>query len=196
MLAIVSCQLEEDFQQIDNNAVPMTFYAGIELPEDHVETKTILGGSPSDKYRKVLWETDDEVYVTNETYSSKFINTAENGANLAILEGELSQGSKYLAAYPYDIVTDYTSGAFNVNLPAVQEYYEDGINPGTFPMVAKCNNGTFNFQNLCGIFVLQLLGEKTVSALTFSGEGETGNLLSVAGKGAVSMGYDDYPTLM
>ena len=196
ILTLAGCQLEENFEQFDDNAVPMTFYAGIELPEDHVDTKTILGGSTSDKYRKVLWETDDEVYVTNETYSSKFVNKAEDWANLAILEGELSQAKKYFAAYPYDIVTNYTSGGFNVNLPAVQEYYEDGIAPGTFPMVAKCNNGTFNFQNVCGIFVLQLLGDKTISAITFSGEDETGNLHSVAGNSIISMDYEDSPSLV
>ena len=195
LLTIVGCQLEENLQQIDDNAVPMTFYAGIEVPDDQVDTKTTLGGTPSDKYRKVLWETDDEVYVTNETFSSKFVNTAEDGANLAILEGELSQGPRYFAAYPYNIINSYASKNFNINLPSVQEYYVDGITPGTFPMVAKCNDGTFNFQNLCGIFVLQLLGEKTVSSITFSGEGETGNLLSVAGMGTVSMSYDDYPSL-
>ena len=195
MLTIVSCQLEEEFQQFDDNAVHMTFYAGIELPDDEVETKTILGGTASDEYRKVLWESDDEVYVTNETYAAKFVNTSEEGAKVATLEGELSPASKYFAAYPFDIVTNYTSEGFNVNLPADQEYYENGIAPGTFPMVAKCNNGTFNFQNVCGIFVLQLLGDKTISAITFSGEGETGNLLPVAGNGIIPMDSEDVISL-
>lgn len=195
ILSIISCQIEETTQLVNEGAIPMTFYAGIEMPSDEVDTKTILGGAASDPYRSILWEYNDEVYVTNETSSSKFTNKAEESSSMALLEGELSEGAKYYAAYPFNIVSQYSSVGVEMILPSIQTYCKDGIASESFPMVAQCNDGIFNFKNLCGIFVLQLLGEQTISSISFLATDANGNYLNVAGKGVVSMDYGDSPNL-
>lgn len=193
----VGCQEEIEVCVGDScDLLPMSFYACIETPKDSVSTKTILGGTPSDLYRSVLWECQDEVYVTNGTSSSKFVNTTEGISDVALLEGELAQATDYYAAYPYDMVKEYTSTGFTIELPSVQQYSDDGVDSGSFPMVAQCNDGVFNFKNLCGIFVLQLLGEQTILSISFSGKDIDGNPIEVSGKGTVSMTYADYPNLV
>lgn len=197
LFSILACQSEIDQNENTNgDAKPMSFYAGIEIPKDSILTKTILDGSPSDAYRNVLWEYQDEVYITNGTQSSKFINTSQGISQIALLEGELADGTKYFAAYPFKIVTNSSSSSFTVDLPSEQIYCADGIESEAFPMVAQCEEGVFDFKNMCGILVVQLLGEETVSSVTFSGKDTDGNSLPVSGTGTVSMSYSDVPTLV
>ena len=197
MFSILGCQSEiEQDANTNVNAIPMSFYAGIEIPKDSILTKTVLDGSPSDAFRDVLWEYQDEVYVTNGTQSSKFINTSVETSEIALLEGELAEGTNYYAAYPYNIVTNSSLSSFTIDLPSEQTYCADGIESEAFPMVAHCEEGVFNFKNICGILVVQLLGEQTVTSISFSGKDSDGNSLPVAGIGKVSMDYSDSPTLV
>lgn len=197
LFSILACQSEIDQNENTSGAAqPMSFYAGIETPKDSIFTKTVLDGSPSDAYRNVLWEYQDEVYVTNGTQSSKFINTSQGTSEIALLEGQLAEGANYFAAYPFNIVTNSSSSSFTVDLPSEQRYCTDGIESEAFPMVAQCEEGVFNFMNICGILVVQLLGEETVSSVTFSGKDTDGNSLPVSGTGTVSMSYSDVPTLV
>ena len=196
VLFVTSCQdIYKEIFNPEGKVVPMSFYAGIETSADSVKTKTVLDGNPSDQFRSVLWEYQDEVYVTNGYSSSKFINTTQGTSTVAMLEGELSQASAYYAAYPYDMVEEYSSSSMTVTLPGKQTYFKYGIQPESFPMVAKCGEGVFDFRNLCGIFVLQLLGDKSVSSISFSGKDETGKNIPISGTGTVSMDYSDYPVL-
>lgn len=196
LFLILGCQSEID--QNDNtkkNAIPMSFYAGIEMPTDSSLTKTVLDGYPTDAFRNVLWEYQDKVYVTNGLQSSKFINTSQGTSEVALLEGELEEGTNYFAAYPYKMVTSSSTSSITVNLPSEQTYCKDGIESETFPMVAQCENGIFNFKNLCGIFVLQLVGDKTISSIIFCGKDSDENDMIVAGKGMIAMDYSDVPIL-
>ena len=107
LFSILACQSEIDQNENTNeNAIPMSFYAGIEIPKDPILTKTVLDGSPSDAFRNVLWEYQDEVYVTNGSQSAKFINTSQGTSEIALLEGKLAEGGNYFAAYPFDMVTE------------------------------------------------------------------------------------------
>lgn len=197
LFSILACQSEINQNENTNeNVIPMSFYAGIEIPQDSILTKTVLDGSPSDAFRNVLWEYQDEVYVTNGSQSSIFINTSEGTSEIALLEGELAEGAKYFAAYPFKIVTNSSSSSFTIDLPSEQTYCADGIESDAFPMVAHCEEGVFNFKNICGILVVQLLGDETVSSITFSGNDSEGNSLPVSGTGTVSMSYSDVPTLV
>ncbi len=197
LFSILACQSEiGQNENADENAMPMSFYAGIEIPKDSSMTKTILDGSPSDALRNVLWEYQDEVYVTNGSQSSKFINTCQGTSEIALLEGQLEEGTNYFAAYPFNIVTNSSASSFSVELPSEQTYCADGIESDAFPMVAQCEEGVFNFKNLCGILVVQLLGEQSISAISFSGKDAAGNCISVAGSGTVYMDYLSVPTLV
>lgn len=197
LFSILACQSEIDQNENTNeNAIPMSFYAGIEIPKDPILTKTVLDGSSSDAFRNVLWEYQDEVYVTNGSQSAKFINTSQGTSEIALLEGQLAEGANYFAAYPFNIVTNSSLSSFTVDLPSEQRYCADGIASEAFPMVAQCEEGVFNFKNICGILVVQLLGEQTVTSITFSGKDPEGNSLPVAGSGNVSLDYSDVPTLV
>lgn len=197
MFSILACQSEIDQNENTNeNAIPMSFYAGIEIPKDPILTKTVLDGSPSDAFRNVLWEYQDEVYVTNGSQSAKFINTSQGTSEIALLEGQLAEGANYFAAYPFNIVTNSSASSFSVDLPSEQTYCADGIDSEAFPMVAQCKEGVFDFKNICGILVVQLLGEQTITSVSFSGKDSDGNALPVAGKGTVAVGYSDVPTLV
>ncbi len=197
LFSILACQSEIDQNENTNeNAIPMSFYAGIEIPKDSSLTKTVLDGSPSDAFRNVLWEYQDEVYVTNGSQSAKFINTSQGTSEIALLEGRLAEGANYFAAYPFNIVTNSSASSFSVDLPSEQTYCADGIDSEAFPMVAQCKEGVFDFKNICGILVVQLLGEQTITSVSFSGKDSDGNALPVAGKGTVAVGYSDVPTLV
>lgn len=197
LFLILGCQSEiEQNDNTNKNAIPLSFYAGIEMPTDSSLTKTILDGSPIDEFRNLLWEYQDEVYVTNGLQSSKFINTSQGTSKVALLEGELEEGTNYFAAYPYRMVTSSSMSSFTIDLPSEQTYCKDGIESETFPMVAQCKDGVFDFKNICGILVVQLLGEQSISAITFSGKDAADNYISVAGNGAVSLDYFDVPALV
>lgn len=196
LFSILACQSEINQNENTNeNAIPMSFYAGIEIPKDSSLTKTVLAGSPADAFRNVLWEYQDEVYVTNGSQSAKFINTSQGTSEIALLEGQLAEGANYFAAYPFNIVTNSSASSFSVDLPSEQTYCADGIDSEAFPMVAQCKEGVFNFKNLCGILVLRFIGEKSVSSITFSGKDSDGNNMPIAGVGTVSMSYSDYPSM-
>lgn len=197
LFSILACQSEINQNENTNeNAIPMSFYAGIEIPKNSSLTKTVLDGSPSDAFRNVLWEYQDEVYVTNGSQSAKFINTSQGTSEIALLEGRLAEGANYFAAYPFNIVTNSSAFSFSVDLPSEQTYCADGIDSEAFPMVAQCKEGVFDFKNICGILVVQLLGEQTITSVSFSGKDSDGNALPVAGKGTVAVGYSDVPTLV
>ena len=197
LFSILACQSEINQNENTNeNAIPMSFYAGIEIPKNSSLTKTVLDGSPSDAFRNILWEYQDEVYVTNGSQSAKFINTSQGTSEIALLEGQLAEGANYFAAYPFNIVTNSSASSFSVDLPSEQTYCADGIDSEAFPMVAQCKEGVFDFKNICGILVVQLLGEQTITSVSFSGKDSDGNALPVAGKGTVAVGYSDVPTLV
>ena len=61
LFSILACQSEINQNENTNeNAIPMSFYAGIEIPKNSSLTKTVLDGSPSDAFRNVLWEYQDD----------------------------------------------------------------------------------------------------------------------------------------
>lgn len=197
LFSILACQSEIDQNENTNgDAKPMSFYAGIEIPKNSSLTKTVLDGSPSDAFRNILWEYQDEVYVTNGSQSAKFINTSQGTSEIALLEGQLAEGANYFAAYPFNIVTNSSASSFSVDLPSEQTYCADGIDSEAFPMVAQCKEGVFDFKNICGILVVQLLGEQTITSVSFSGKDSDGNSLPVSGTGTISMSYSDVPTLV
>ena len=62
LFLILGCQGEiEQNDNTNKNTIPMSFFAGIEMPTDSSLTKTILDGSPIDTFRNVLWEYQEEV---------------------------------------------------------------------------------------------------------------------------------------
>lgn len=171
----------------------MLFTAYVETPADNPMSKTVIGGDVSDTYRTILWEQGDEVYISNGDNSSKFVSVTREKSSSTQLEGELSSGSLYYAAYPYDLVESFKSSTFNIKLPSVQTYFKDGVSPGTFPMVAYSADRDLKFKNICGLFVFQLTGKHSITSISFSGKDQDANEVTVAGIASVSMDYSDAP---
>ena len=195
LLLAISCTDEYGRLGVDGSAIDRTFEASIEAPTDSAGTRTLLGGQAGDSNRSVLWQQGDEVYVTTGSTSARFSNTGASSSKKAVLEGKIADASTYYAFYPYSMVSGYASGKFNVSLPASQRYYAGGIESGSYPMVAQYSNGVFNFRNLCGILVLNLVGDAEVTSITFSGKDSSGNPVKVAGAGTVSTSYSSAPSL-
>ena len=179
----------------DDNAVTMSFYAGIESYPDSLQTRTVLGGIVSDNTRKVLWLPDDDIYVTNGTIGAKFTNIKTETASIAEFEGSISPGDNYFAVFPYSMVTGYSSSQFQINLPSVQQYVKDGIAAESFPMVAQCADNQFNFRNVCGILVLNLIGEDVIDSIRFSGTDSENKTIKVSGTGTIRSDYGESPVL-
>ena len=179
----------------DDNAVTMSFYAGIESYPDSLQTRTVLGGIVSDNTRKVLWLPDDDIYVTNGTTGAKFTNIKTETTSIAEFEGSISPGDNYFAVFPYSMVTGYSSSQFQINLPSVQQYVKDGIAAESFPMVAQCADNQFNFKNVCGILVLNLTGEDVIDSIRFSGIDAGDKAMKVAGVGTIQANYGVYPVM-
>lgn len=138
--------------------------------EGTASTRTTLS-QDGDRWH-VLWAGGDAINV--------------NGKNLTILtEGEPDgygpgetrahfsgsnptpngSGPKYKAIYPSTLRDNY--GYYT--LPAEQTYVEGGI--AAFPMYAESDEGSFAFKNLCGVVLLNLKGEKSVSSISLSDKG-------------------------
>ena len=182
---------------MDSDApVSMSFDAGIEEPDDTLSgTRTLLNGSPSDATRSLLWQSSDAICVSTGSTTAKFTVSSGTGSTTASFSGSISQTGTYYAAYPYSMVSGYSSGSFTINLPSIQKYRSGGIQTDSYPMVAQLSGSKFNFKNLCGILVINLSGSTEVSSISFSGKDQSGNAMKVAGQGTVSMSYSSAPSL-
>lgn len=195
MVTLLGCTNLIDENQPTSLLEPMVFTAVVETPADSLLSKTVMGGETSDEYRAVLWEYGDEVYVSNGTDASKFVSSTKEKSQSTLLEGDLSSGSYYYAAYPYAAVDSFESSTFSLTLPSTQTYFKDGVNSGSFPMVAYSIDTDLKFKNLCGLFVLQLTGEKAITSISFSGKDKDSNDVAVAGMAGVTMDYSEEPVL-
>ena len=186
VFAAVGCDNESLFKSQNNstdveNGVYMCFRAIIDKSPDSKVTKAILADTPADNYRRVLWQPKDSVYVTNGRDYAVFSNLVNETSAVAEFEGVLPERDSYHSFYPYAAVSEYVDGKFSFGLAPVQRYYKDGVNPDCLPMAARLSDGTFFFRNLCGILVLNMVGEDKVSSIVFSGKDSLGNAIKVAG---------------
>ena len=76
----------------------------------------------------------------------------------------------------------YDKGKLLVDIPGVQTFVPNSFGPGTNTMVAVSDTKIFGFKNLCGYFVLPLVGNVTVKSITIAG----GESEALAGRAVVS----------
>lgn len=105
-----------------------------------------------DASRYTHWTSGDQVMI-----NSSSCPVSLSGAKAQITSVPESNFG-YSAVYPASIATAYfgaTTTSFNVTLPTVQTYAEDGNGNQIIaaPMFARCNKGenTLSFQNLCSL---------------------------------------------
>lgn len=194
----VSCRSELDLQHPETrNWKPMEFTARMESFSP--ATKTSLQGSPEDDIRELYWNPGDSIAVRypwngDEDPYGAFVNVNEEASSEATFRGEYGIGQSYMTAfYPLKMARN---GNFNYPLfPSVQKYYENGIAPDTFPMVAyvdfnSTDDRVFHFKNLCGILAFRLSGEVEVKSITFSSKDRF-----VSGEMSYSRSSQDNPNM-
>lgn len=137
----------------------------------------------------VLWVKNDRIAVFNGTtglreycvddeYAGK--STGEfSFVGTGAVSGELLSAN--IAYYPYsadlDCSADGEGFVLSGTLPATQNYAENSLGNGAFPMVAvtaSVDDRLLAFRNLCGLLKLQLRGDVAVKSIVVSGnDGET-----------------------
>ena len=194
--ATLSCQSElipeGDFPQ---EMIDLTVEAVV---EDDADTKTSLGGTSSSDYRDVLWDRGDEIafFADGASSFSKFTNMNEQDSQkTAVFSGSVQESEDYASFYPYSAVRSLGQGKVYFTLPATQTYQQDGFADGMSPMMGRLSDGKLLFKNLCGILVLNLVGEGKVSSITFKGYDSYGSTKPVCGEASAKYTYSSAPSI-
>ena len=197
-LLLSACErVEEIDAPVSGKMEEMKFFASIESGAD---TKTMIDGNVGDETRYLKWLPEDAIGVYNKSSKKfeKFVNVNTETSASGVFEGENTVQDVYYAVYPYSELHSYADRdkIMTVDLPAVQNYAENTFGNGANPMVAHAESGEeLNFQNLCGVLVINLTGSVTVKSMSVTLLDETGNLAPVSGKHTVLMDYIEEPSL-
>lgn len=143
---------------------------------DAPSTRTVLQADG----RTVWWTPDEYVKVFSNDMSGMFYSTNAWDADEIEIRGGLapnngSSGSvngTYFALYPYDADSrlDPSAGTITFVLPSEQQGCEGTFADKMVPAVAKSNNFTFSFYNVCGGARFSVT-EPGISSATFSSIG-------------------------
>lgn len=122
-------------------------------------TRTSLSNATNSNGNYYLtWVKDDAISITDGTNSAIY-KTEECGSNVKFEKGTGSisnTAAVYKAFYPAYLNPQ------NMELPAIQEYVENGVKD--FPMYAESCNTTLQFKNLCGILRVSIKNLDTANS--------------------------------
>lgn len=196
IISLCACCTRVEGPEQDLTQMEMIFEATIEGPSD---TKTVLDGEVGDPMRYIKWHPEDSIGISMHGYYeySIFRNVNEEIAETGIFKGNIGSASTYYSIFPYDIIKNYSSNTYTVELPMIQYYQPNSFGREAYPMAGKKTSDDKHiiFQNLCGVIVLNLLGSETIESITFSAKNAEGKPLPVCGQGTVSMNQANYSTL-
>lgn len=196
IISLCACCTRVEGPEQDLTQMEMIFEATIEGPSD---TKTVLDGEVGDPMRYIKWHPEDSIGISRQGYSdySIFRNVNEEIAETGIFKGNIESASTYYSIFPYDIIQNFSSNTYTVELPMIQYYQPNSFGREAYPMAGKKTSDDKHiiFQNLCGVIVLNLLGSETIESITFSAKNAEGKPLPVCGQGTVSMNQANYSTI-
>ena len=178
LLAGISCNKEisvETIQNPDQNAVEkvhMSFTAGL-------NTKAFISDGAS---VAVNWNDTDKIAVWDGTEWCEFSATSVDEST-AVFEGDITPKggfaiTDFKAVYPYSAVTDKSSEAISISLPADQ-VVPDGkfVDPAALVAVATSDgSGLLSFTQVCSL-VKVTLKLQNMSAITLEGTGFAGTVV-------------------
>lgn len=201
-LSLIGCTHKEDVRT-SAQMIHMTITATTEAGD---ETKALMGNPNEDRSRSVLWEPGDSIKVMCESYDYAsecrntghiFYNTNNDVSQTASFEGDMDKAYSILALYPHDI---NVGGMFwndglqcntnTIKLPSIQYYRENNFDKNSFPMAAfkilvpdddYTINGPLEFRNLCGVLVLNLIGEDKIKSITMTARYSDGSIAALSG---------------
>ena len=131
------------------------------------DTKTVL--SPGENgISTVLWSEGDQiaVFLNGGSNATAFTLSEGAGSKQAEFTGE-GKGDKYVAFYPYKMVSSMSGDNVRINLPLEQEYQVGTFASGTFPMLASAESPNLSFYNLASILRLSITGKHSVTRIVF-----------------------------
>lgn len=196
IISLCACCTRVEGPEQDLTQMEMIFEATIEGPSD---TKTVLDGEVGDPMRYIKWHPEDSIGISRQGYSdySIFRNVNEEITETGIFKGNIESASTYYSIFPYDIIKNFSSNTYTVELPMIQYYQPNSFGREAYPMAGKKTSDDKHiiFQNLCGVIVLNLLGSETIESITFSAKNAEGKPLPVCGQGTVSMNQANYSTI-
>ena len=187
MLALPYSCIREEFEEIPED---------IELTakmEAEPETKTVLSSLTNGRYYP-LWSAEDEiaVFADGDKTPGRFTLKTGEGTVKATFKGS-SQGSSYVAWYPYDMVDSKSGNTLYVTLPATQEYVPGSFAQDAFPMIAQGGaDGVLDFKNVCAILKLSLTGTAAVNTISVTAKDKSAFM---SGAATVSTDYSGVPSL-
>ena len=185
-LAAISCNTKEEYGSLPAGEVMFTA-----VQADNPESKTILQSDGS-----VFWSADDSINLFFGTAgSAKLISNNSEPAQQTTFSGSLGgynhNGSDYFhAVYPYSAENTFDGTAFTVTLPEVQNSVAGSFADDLFISMARSQNYTLQFYNLCG-GVKFSVAEAGIKYVTFKGN----NNEPLAGKVNVIFNDDGKPVV-
>ena len=202
---LFSCTRFDEQEMLDtpdtSDKIKMTITA---VTEDCEKTKTSLSGAQGDALRRILWQPKDSIRVfnSNDYYGTLFTNTETEETTTASFTGDVSDTYISYAIYPYNNnahLEYWGSSTIYFDQPSIQKYKKDSFNSNSMPMVAKETegNGNLYFYSLAGVLSINLTGNETIKAISFTGYDESGQPLPVAGTFYFNLdnwGYNIYST--
>lgn len=153
--------------------VHMSFTAGIGTKASVEEGESTVD---------IKWSADDHIAVWDGTEWCDFAATSVDGSS-AVFEGEITPDetfakTSFKAVYPFSAVTDRTSSAISVSVPAEQIVPAGGVvDPKALVSVATCSEeGLLSFEQVCALVKVGLT-QAGMSAITLEGTGLAGTVV-------------------
>lgn len=167
------------------------FIAKMEGFSDSDDTKTMMGGAAGDAHRDILWLPSDSISITVDGSTiHKFVNVNNENSGTGSFSGTIAAAENYYAIYPCNSKkVSFSTESFFFEIPSIQKYVAGNVASDMFPMVAKTQGTTIEFNNLCGILVLYLKGTGRVKSISFTGYDVNGESIKVSGAASVKMDY-------
>lgn len=116
------------------------------------DTKTYISGT------SITWATGDAINVFGDSANEQFTLTEGQSTTAAVFTGNKVTGDIY-GLYPYDAAASCTDGVITATLAANQNANTNNIANKTNLAVARYEDGSMIFQNLCGIIKFEIKGD-------------------------------------
>lgn len=157
---------------------------------DALESKTVLRDNGA-----IYWAPEDAINLFSSDGASTILNVQglEEPSAMAIFAGEMEDfnitaDTQFWAVYPYEEINHMEDGLITVNLPGDQEAIAGTYSPNLFISLARSNNFSLQFYNLCG-GIKFCVSTPGITSVSFRGNGQE----QLAGMATVDFDDDGKP---
>ncbi len=135
--------------------------------ESGSSTRTSLSPEGEGRY-KVIWNENDVIgiFVDDAPDVSIYSLTTGAGTSKGSFAG-YGMGSRYVAAYPTEMVASLEGDELTFDFPEEQTYVDGSFCEGVLPMVAVSVSTNLTFKNVASILKLSLKGHQSITRLVF-----------------------------